>query len=112
MATEHYKFGGSKTPGESITTLVLTGSYVNPSDDDVSVELGGTVELSDEQVEELRKSYKLTKVSEETAEKIADSGTVAGDGVGQVTGSGSTAERATGTQGNVHNAGKSGDKKN
>lgn len=58
MATS-YKFGGSKVPGSEVNRLVVKGSSTNP---DEYVDVGGTVELSDEQVEQYRKSgLKFTK---------------------------------------------------
>lgn len=50
MATE-YKYLGSKEKGRGSGPLILEGSIVNPKS---AIEIGQTVELSDEQVKEYR----------------------------------------------------------
>lgn len=75
MATD-YKFGGSKTPGDGTNRLVLEGTSVNP---DRYVDVGGTIELSDDEVKELReRGFSFTKTSdsgddEESASSEPDS---------------------------------------
>lgn len=65
MATE-YKFGGSKREGEVVTRLIISAT------DDTErreVALGEKVELSDEEHNELKGSYKLTKAGEPDSEE-------------------------------------------
>lgn len=58
MATE-YKYGGSKEAGRGSGPLITKGSIMNPEE---SVQIGETVELSDEQVKKYRsQGLKFTK---------------------------------------------------
>lgn len=69
MATT-YRFKGSKRQGDNTERLILEGSVEDPKR---FVDRGGTVELSDDEVTELRASkYEFVKVSDEQAE--SDSG--------------------------------------
>lgn len=62
MAT-NYKFGGSNVPGMEVNRLIMKGSSTNP---DESVEMGGIVELSDDQVKMYRsQGLKFTKTDDE-----------------------------------------------
>lgn len=66
MATESYKFNGTKTPGEVVNRLVLEGSSTNPAR---YVEVGSTIELTDEEVKDLRsRNFNLTKASDDSEE--------------------------------------------
>jgi hypothetical protein len=64
MATE-YKFAGSKDPFTTVTGVHLAGSTPENPVDGKYVELNGTIELSDEELEDLRsRGFKLTKVGD------------------------------------------------
>lgn len=66
MATETYKYGGSSQSGRGSGPLIRKGSILNPEE---SVEIGETVELTEDEVKELRASgLKLTKASESDEE--------------------------------------------
>jgi hypothetical protein len=61
-----YKFGGSKTEGREVSRLILEGSSTNPTR---YVDLGGSVELTDEEYERFKGSYKLRKTDDDGGEE-------------------------------------------
>ena len=61
-----YKFGGSNVPGQEVNRLVLEGTSVEPTK---SVVIGGTVELTEEEVKEYRAAgLKFTKTNADGTE--------------------------------------------
>jgi len=80
-----YKYGGIKPDGDSrkgivSSRLILEGPSSDPKR---SVELGGEVELSDEEYEGLKSRYKFTKVGDSDGDNgSADDKDKAGEGSG------------------------------
>ena len=63
MATT-YKFNGSKQSWDKTSRLILEGSS-GEAEPARYVDKGGTIELSDEEYESLKGSYKLSRVGDE-----------------------------------------------
>jgi hypothetical protein len=102
VATETYRFGGSKVPGTASSRLILEGSVRDPKK---YVDKGGTVELDEEQATSLRKrGYTLTKASDaevsETSVEGAPKGTEPKTEEEQLASqaSGTTATKSAGTK--------------